>query len=90
MRDVFLPQTFLQQIFKDFNASISEFDRMIGSLKSHTEILLSIELEVSSCSGVIVSCSVQRWISGGVSVKLLCFGEETCSTSLDAVSTLSF
>ena len=51
---------------------------------------------MSSCSGAIGSCSVERWISDGVSVKLLCFGEETCSTSLfervsfDVVSTLSF
>ena len=41
---------------KDFNASILEFNHMIWSLKSHTEVLLSIELEMSSCSGAIGSC----------------------------------
>ena len=69
---------------------------MIWSLKSHPELLLSTELEVSSRSGVIGLYSVERWISDGLSVKLLCFKEETCSTSLFErvsfymVSTLSF
>ena len=67
---------------KDFNASISEFNRMIWSLKSHTQMLLSIELEVSSCSRAIGSYSLERWISDGVSVKILCCGEEICSTSM--------
>ena len=82
---------------KDFNASISAFNRMIWSLKSHTEVLLSIELEVSSCYRAIDSCSFERWISYGVSVRMLCFREETGSISLfkiwvsfDVVSTLSF
>ena len=66
---------------KDFNASILEFDCMIWSLKSHTEMLLSIELEVSSCSRAIGSWSVERWISDGVSVKMLCCGV-ICSTSM--------
>ena len=69
---------------------------MIWSLKSHREMLLSIEFEVSSFSRAVGLCSVERWISDGVSVKMLFFGEETCSTSLfervsfGVGSTLSF
>ena len=70
---------------------------MTWSLKLHTEMLLSIELEVSSCSRAIGLCSVERWILDGVSVRMLCFGEETCSkllfeiwVSFDVVSTLSY
>ena len=79
-RDFFAINIYLRK--KDFNAPISEFNRMIWSLKSHIEMLLSFKLEVSSCSRAIGSCSVERRISDGLSVKSLCFGEESCSTLL--------
>ena len=60
-------------------------------------MLLSVEFEVSSCSRAIGLCSLERWISDGVSVRMFCFVEETFSImlfeiwiSLDVVSTLSF
>ena len=42
---------------------------MISSLKSHREMLFSIELEVSICFRPIGTCSVKMWLSSGVQWK---------------------